>query len=280
MDCYGVMGNPVAHSKSPWIHARFAQLTGHALTYNAHLVAVDGFAQAVQDFRAAGGKGCNITVPFKFEAAALPGLQLSARAAQAGACNTLRFDGETLIGDNTDGIGLVRDITVNAGARLAGSRVLLVGAGGAGAGVLGPLLEAVPASLVVANRSPAKASRLVAGHADLAARHGVALSACALDDVGTAYDIVINASASSLTGQASPVAARALRAGTLAYDLMYGPGAQEFLDWARQHGAQARDGLGMLVEQAAESFAIWRGVVPPAGRVLVELRQWLARPAP
>jgi shikimate dehydrogenase len=280
MDCYGVMGNPVAHSKSPWIHARFAQLTGHALTYTAHLIATDGFAQAVQDFRAAGGKGCNVTVPFKFEAAALPGLQLSGRAQRAGACNTLQFDGETLLGDNTDGVGLVRDITINAGARLAGSRVLLVGAGGAGAGVLGPLLEAAPAALVVANRSPEKARQLAASHADLAVHHGVALSDCGLDEVGTAYDIVINASASSLTGQASPVAARALRPGTLAYDLMYGPGAQGFLDWARQHGAQARDGLGMLVEQAAESFALWRGVVPPAGRVLVELRQWLARPAP
>ncbi len=278
MDRYGVMGNPVGHSKSPWIHARFAQLTGQALQYDAHLVPLDGFEQAVAAFRAAGGRGCNVTVPFKFEAAALPGLRLSERAALAGACNTLRFDGESTYGDNTDGIGLVRDITVNAGVPLAGRRVLLVGAGGAGAGVLGPLIEAAPSALTIANRTPGKARQLLTRHADLAARHGVALSACGLDEVGSAYDIVVNASASSLAGQAAPVAPTALRTGTLACDLMYGPGAQGFLTWARQHGAQARDGLGMLVEQAAESFTIWRGVMPPAGQVLAELRQRLETP--
>ncbi len=278
MDRYGVMGNPVGHSKSPWIHARVAQLTSQDLAYDAHLVPLDGFVQAVRAFRDAGGRGCNVTVPFKFEAAALPGLQLSERAVLAGACNTLRFDGETPFGDNTDGIGLVRDITVNAGVALAGRRVLLVGAGGAGAGVLGPLLEAGPAALTIANRSPDKARDLAARHADVAARHGVVLDTCGLDGVGQAYDIVVNASASSLAGQAAPVPATALRAGTLACDLMYGPGAQGFLDWARQHGAHPRDGLGMLVEQAAESFAIWRGVKPPAGQVLVELRQRLENP--
>jgi shikimate dehydrogenase len=278
MDRYGVMGNPVAHSKSPWIHARFAQLTGQTLTYEALLVPLDGFATAVQGLRAAGGRGCNVTVPFKFEAAVWPGLHLSERAALAGACNTLCFDGETIFGDNTDGVGLVRDITVNAGVPLAGRRILLVGAGGAGAGVLGPLLQAGPAALTIANRSPDKAYALAARHADLAQRYGVAMSACGLDGVGAAYDIVINASASSLTGQAVPIAPTALRAGTLTCDLMYGPGAQAFLDWARQHGAQARDGLGMLVEQAAESFAIWRGVMPPAGQVLSELRALLEKP--
>lgn len=278
MDRYGVMGNPVAHSKSPWIHARFAQLTAQALTYEAFLVPLGGFAQAVQTLRADGGRGCNVTVPFKFEAAALPGVRLSERATLAGACNTLRFDGESILGDNTDGVGLVRDIIVNAGVPLAGRRILLVGAGGAGAGVLGPLLQAGPATLTIANRSPDKAHALAARHADLAHRHGVALSACGLDGVGTAYDIVINASASSLAGQAAPIPPTALRAGTLACDLMYGPGAQAFLDWARQHGAQARDGLGMLVEQAAESFSIWRGVMPPAAQVLSELRALLEAP--
>ncbi len=278
MDRYGVMGNPVAHSKSPWIHARFAQLTGQTLTYEAWLVPLDGFASAVQALRAKGGRGCNVTVPFKFEAAALPGMRLSERATLAGACNTLRLDGESLFGDNTDGVGLVRDITVNAGVPLAGRRILLVGAGGAGAGVLGPLLQAGPAALIIANRSPDKAHALAARHANLARQHGVALSACGLDDVGTAYDIVINASASSLTGKSAPIAPTALRAGTLACDLMYGPRAQAFLDWARQHGAQARDGLGMLVEQAAESFSIWRGVMPPASQVLSELRALLETP--
>ncbi len=278
MDRYGVMGNPVGHSKSPWIHARFAQLTGQTLTYEAWLVPLDGFASAVQALRAEGGRGCNVTVPFKFEAAALPGLRLSERATLAGACNTLRLDGDAIFGDNTDGVGLVRDITVNAGVPLAGRRILLVGAGGAGAGVLGPLLQAGPAALTIANRSPDKAHSLAARHADLARRHGVTLSACGLEDVGTAYDIVINASATSLTGQAAPIASTALRAGTLACDLMYGPGAQAFLDWARQHGAQARDGLGMLVEQAAESFSIWRGVMPPASQVLSELRARLETP--
>ena len=278
MDRYGVMGNPVAHSKSPWIHARFAQLTGQDLRYEAILVPLDGFAAAVQAWRAAGGRGCNVTVPFKFEAAALPGLRLSARATLAGACNTLRFDGDDAFGDNTDGIGLVRDITVNAGVPLAGRRVLLVGAGGAGAGVLGPLLEAEPAALTIANRSPDKAQDLATRHAGVAARHRVALDTCGLDGVGTAYDIVINASASSLAGQAAPVPARALGPGTLACDLMYGAGAQGFLDWARAQGAQARDGLGMLVEQAAEAFSIWRGVTPPAGQVLAELRQSLETP--
>lgn len=278
MDRYGVMGNPVAHSKSPWIHARFAQLTGQDLRYDALLVPLDGFASAVRNFRDAGGRGCNVTVPFKFEAAALSGLQLSARAALAGACNTLHFEGAQAFGDNTDGIGLVRDITANAGVPLAGRRVLLVGAGGAGAGVLGPLLEAGPAALTIANRSPDKAHDLATRHAGVAARHRVALDTCGLDAVGTAYDIVVNASASSLAGQASPVPASALGPGTLACDLMYGPGAQGFLDWARAHGAQARDGLGMLVEQAAESFSIWRGVTPPAGQVLAELRQTLETP--
>jgi len=278
MDRYGVMGNPVGHSKSPWIHARFAELTGQAMSYQAYLVPLDGFATAVQAFRDAGGKGCNVTVPFKFEAAKVPGARLSPRATLAGACNTLRFDGADVLADNTDGIGLVRDITHNAGVALAGCRLLLVGAGGAGAGVLGPLIEAGPALVHIANRTPDKALHLARSHTALASQHGVRLSAGSLEAPGEAYDIVINASASSLAGQASPIAPSALRAGTLACDLMYGPGAQAFLDWAQSHGAVARDGLGMLVEQAAESFSIWRGIRPPAAQVLAELRHKLAGP--
>ena len=272
MDRYCLMGHPVAHSKSPWIHARFAELTSQAMDYQARLVPLDGFQEAVHAFRAEGGRGCNVTVPFKFDAFAIPGVRHSARAELAGACNTLRFDGEQALADNTDGIGLVHDITVNAGVPLAGAQVLLVGAGGAAAGVLGPFIEARPASITVANRTVDKAQALVARHAALAAQHGVALHASPLEGVGTGYAIVVNGSASSLGGEAVPVPATVLRPGTLAVDMMYGPAARPFLAWARTHGALPRDGLGMLVEQAAESFAIWRGQRPPSGQVLAELR--------
>ncbi len=272
MDLYCVMGNPVAHSKSPWIHTRFAALTGQAMDYTRMHIALDGFAQGIQDFRARGGRGCNITMPFKFQAASLEGVRLTPRAQLAGAANVLTFSGPGIEADNTDGIGLVRDITGNAGVTLAGTRLLLVGAGGAGAGVLGPLIEAAPASITVANRTQDKAARLAASHAALAAQHGVRLEASGLQAPGTAFDVVINASASSMDGQAAPVPGSVLREGALAVDLVYGQGAQVFMQWARSHGAQARDGLGMLVEQAAEAFRIWRGVMPPAAQVLAELR--------
>ncbi len=275
-DLYCVMGNPVEHSKSPWIHARFAQLTGQDLRYTRRLVPLDGFAQAVQAWRAEGGKGCNVTVPFKFSAATLA-TQLSPRARLAQACNTLRLDGGTRVyGDNTDGVGLTRDILVNAGFDLAGRTILLVGAGGAAAGVLGPLIEAHPARIVLANRTLPKAVALVQRHAALAQRQQVALEAMALDQLPGGFDVVINATASSLAGGGAPVAARVLAAGALAYDLMYGPAAQHFLAWARENAAQPRDGLGMLVEQAAESFLVWRGVRPPSAQVLAELRATLA----
>ncbi len=271
-DRYCVMGHPVAHSKSPWIHARFAALTGESLAYDRRELPLDGFVAGVLRFRDEGGRGCNVTVPFKFEAAGLPGVALTERAQQAGAANTLRFDGDRIFADNTDGIGLVQDITRHAGVALRGARVLLVGAGGAGAGVLGPLLEAGPAALDIVNRSADRAQALAQRHAGVARAHGVALRAGGLDEAGQGYDIVINASASSLAGAASPVPASVLRAGTLACDLMYGPAARPFLDWARANGAVPRDGLGMLVEQAAEAFALWRGVRPDGGAVLRELR--------
>ncbi len=275
LDRYCVMGNPVAHSKSPWIHARFAELTGEPVDYRPQLVPLGGFQEAVRAFRAAGGRGCNVTVPFKFDAFAVPGVRHSERAALAGACNTLKFDGEQAFADNTDGIGLVNDITHNAGVPMAGARILLVGAGGAASGVLGPFIEARPAAITVANRTLEKAQELVARHADLAARHGVALRASTLDGAGPGYGIVVNGSATSLGGQAVPVPSTVLREGALAVDMMYGPAAAPFLDWARAHGAVPRDGLGMLVEQAAESFAIWRGVRPPSGPVLAGLRAHL-----
>lgn len=270
MDTYCVMGNPVEHSKSPWIHARFAALTGQRLDYGRRLVPLDGFAAAVAAFRAEGGKGCNVTVPFKFQAAQLA-TAWSPRARLAQACNVLSFDGDAVQADNTDGIGLVADIERNAGVTLAGRQILLVGAGGAAAGVLGPLLQARPARIVVCNRTADKAVALVERHAALARDCGAQLSACGLDAVEGAYDVVINASASSLGGGTVPVQPSVLRPGALACDLMYGPAAQGFLDWARAHGAVPRDGLGMLVEQAAEAFAWWRGVRPKTDTVIDKL---------
>ena len=270
-DRYCVMGNPVEHSKSPWIHARFAKLTGHELLYDRRQVLPGDFPRALQAFRAEGGRGCNVTVPFKFDAAALA-TRHSARAQLAQACNTLRFDGNEIFGDNTDGVGLVSDISGNAGVAIAGRDLLLIGAGGAAAGVLGPLIEAGPRRIVVANRSHQRAIDLVQRHADLGREHGVALGACALDAVPGAFDLVVNATATSLSGGGVPVSDRVLRPGALACDLMYGPLARGFLDWAQRHGAVPRDGLGMLVEQAAEAFQVWRGVRPPSAPVLAELR--------
>lgn len=274
MDLYCVMGNPVEHSKSPWIHARFAQLTGQTMSYEKRLVAKDGFAQAVQAFREEGGKGCNVTVPFKFESPAMA-TRLTARAALAQASNTLRFDGAEVLADNTDGIGLVGDIERNAGVDLRGRDVLLIGAGGAAAGVLAPLLEAAPRRIVVANRTIEKARALIERHAPLAAALGVELHACELDVIDGSFHVVVNATASSMSGSGIPVAASVLKPGALALDMMYGPAAQGFLAWAQDNGARGRDGLGMLVEQAAEAFRIWRGVRPPSAQVLAELRATL-----
>ncbi len=268
---YCLMGNPVEHSKSPWIHARFAELTGQTLHYGKRLIALDGFAPAVHAFIAEGGQGCNITVPFKFEAAALA-TRTSERATLAQACNVLTFRHGAIEADNTDGAGLVNDIQRNAGFALAGRRVLLIGAGGAAAGVLGPLILANPASITVANRTLAKASTLVARHADLALLQKTELLAQTPQGLEGDFDVIINATASSLSGDGVPVAASTLRPGALAYDMMYGPAAQGFMHWAGAHGAVARDGLGMLVEQAAEAFLIWRGVLPPSQQVLAELR--------
>jgi shikimate dehydrogenase len=274
-DRYAVAGHPVTHSRSPWIHARFAALTGEAVDYGRLPCPLDGFAATVREFAARGAKGCNVTVPFKFEAPALCA-GLTPRAALAQAVNTLRFDAAGWQGDNTDGAGLVADITVHAGVPLAGATLLLVGAGGAAAGVLGPLIEAGLARLVLANRSVGKAEALVERHAALAARHGVALQAASLDGCGGGFDIVVNATAASLHGAGVPVAAAVLRPGSLALDMMYGAAAAPFLAWAREQGARGRDGLGMLVEQAAESFLFWRGMRPPTAPVLAELQRLLA----
>jgi len=270
-DLYCVMGHPVAHSQSPWIHARFAELTGQALVYTRREIALDDFARSVRAFIAEGGRGCNVTVPFKFEAAALA-TRVSERGQLAQACNTLKFEGGQILADNTDGIGLVDDIERNAGVMLRGKRLLLIGAGGAAAGVLGPLIDTQPAQICVANRTLARAQTLVKRHQALAPLQKTELSAHTLSGLDAHFDVIINASSSSLAGHAVPVAARLLAPGALAYDMMYGAAAQGFMDWAAQHGAQPRDGLGMLVGQAAQSFAIWRGVLPPAAQVLTELR--------
>lgn len=270
-DRYAVLGNPVAHSQSPFIHTEFARQTGEAVEYGRVLCPLDAFEATVHAFEAAGGRGCNVTVPFKFEAPRLA-RHLTARARLAEAANILRFEADGWAADNSDGIGLVRDIEGNAAQPIGGRRVLLIGAGGAAAGVLGPLIEAGAREIVVVNRTSARAEALVERHRALAARHGVLLVARPIEEPGEGHDIVVNASASSLQGAPSPVAATVLAPGALAVDLMYGPAAAPFLHWARASGARARDGLGMLVEQAAEAFHFWRGVRPQTAPVLAALR--------
>ena len=266
-DRYAVVGNPVAHSPTPSIHALFARHTGQVLSYERLLAPLDAFEPTLRAFAAAGGRGCNITVPFKFDAFALAARRTE-RAQLGGAVNTLRFDADGWVGDNTDGAGLVNDIQRNAGRPLAGRRVLLVGAGGAGAGVLGSLIGGQPALITIANRSLDKAQALVASHAHL----GVPLATTTLAEAPEAQDIVINATSTSLSGEGSPVGPQVLGPGALALDMMYGPKARGFLDWATAHGAEARDGLGMLVEQAAEAFFFWRGVRPETAPVLAAVR--------
>ena len=272
MDRYAVIGNPIGHSRSPFIHAQFALATGQALSYARLTCPMDGFEQEVRRFADSGASGCNVTVPFKFQAPRLAA-RSTERAALAGAANTLRFDADGWLADNTDGVGLVRDIERNAQVTLAGRRVLLIGAGGAAAGALGALLQARPAALTIANRTLAHAHTLALRHAPLAEQEGVTLLAAALEDCGQGFDIVVNASASSLGQAAVPVPANVLAPGALALDMMYGPAAQAFLAWAEAHGARARDGLGMLVEQAAEAFYLWRGVMPQTAPVLAALRE-------
>ncbi len=279
-DRYFVLGHPVAHSQSPFIHTAFAAQTGQHLVYDRRECALDGFPAAVRALATdrEGGRvgGCNVTMPFKFEAVRLAPT-VSPRATLAEAANVLSFDAAGWRADNTDGIGLMRDLEGRLGLRLEGLRVLLIGAGGAAAGVLGPLLERRPAAVLVANRSPARAEALVARHRSLAADHGVELAAAGLEDaarhLGSApFGLVLNASASSVSGGPPPVAPSVLGAGAWAVDLMYGRAAAPFLAWARAHGARADDGLGMLVEQAAEAFWLWRGVRPRTAPVLAALR--------
>lgn len=270
---YAVMGNPVTHSKSPRIHAQFAAQLGHSIEYTAIQVDPGGLAQAVEQFRANGGRGLNITVPFKLDAWRLAG-RLSPRADQAGAVNTLRVETDgSLYGDNTDGAGLVRDITGNLGIALTGKTILLLGAGGAARGIVGPLLEEKPARLVIANRTVPRAREL----AEIFAGQGE-IEICGFEELtGRRFDIVINATSASLHDELPPLPDGLFSPGALAYDLMYADAPTVFLRWAGAHGAgRLADGLGMLVEQAAESFFIWRGVRPATAPVIAALRRGAA----
>lgn len=267
---YCVFGNPIAHSKSPQIHAAFAAQTGEQLSYATRLAPLDGFAAAVHQFIAEGGRGANVTVPFKLEACALAAT-LTARARAAGAVNTLSFNAAGIAGDNTDGAGLVADIVGNAGRAIAGQRVLLLGAGGAARGVILPLLQQGPAQLCIANRTRATADALVAQFAPAAGQPQV-LSACGYEAPAAPFDIIVNATSASLGGAVPPLAPAAFGRHTLALDMMYGARPSAFMDFAAAHGAQVRDGLGMLVEQAAEAFFVWRGVRPASRIVLDRMR--------
>jgi len=269
MDQYCVFGNPVAHSKSPAIHAAFALQAGQEIVYEKRLAPLDGFAAAVHAFIAEGGKGANVTVPFKLEAVRVADA-LTIRAQAAGAVNTLHFSDDGIIGDNTDGAGLVADIVNNAGVPITGKRVLLLGAGGAARGVVLPILEHRPAQLVIANRTVATADALVAQFSALGGA-GV-VSACAYADITGVFDIVINATSASLDADLPPVPSSVFECGTLALDMMYGAEPTVFMQFAADHGALTRDGLGMLVEQAAEAFSVWRGVHPDTAPVLAQMR--------
>ena len=269
-DRYAVIGNPVAHSRSPDIHAAFAQQTAQDIQYLRVLAQVGGFAAAVASLRAEGARGANVTVPFKEEAFRLANV-LSVRAREAGAVNTLCFGPEGIVGDNTDGIGLVRDLTNNLHFGIADKRVLLLGAGGAARGALGPLIEKTPVLLVIANRTEARARELVARFANTAPLQLESASFASL--ARQRFDIVINATAASLAGEAPTLPMSAYAGCTLAYDLMYADGDTPFMAVARAQGVTVADGLGMLVEQAAESFFLWRGMRPATRPVLEAMRR-------
>lgn len=264
-DQYAVIGNPIAHSKSPLIHAAFAEQTNQDIRYEPILVQLDAFAATVRDLIAKGYKGVNVTVPFKFEAYELAN-ECSERALSAGAANTLIFVGHHIKADNTDGAGLVRDLEHNLNFPLSGKRVLLLGAGGAAEGVLQPILCANPELIVIANRSADKAVAMAAK----AAKDNV--RGCAFSDLaGQQFDLLINATSAGLSDNALPIPDSVFAEGCLAYDMMYGR-ETPFMAQARANGACVADGLGMLVEQAAEAFYLWRGIRPQTQPVMDMLR--------
>ena len=266
-DRYVVIGNPIAHSKSPQIHARFAEQTSQSIQYERLLAPLDAFDQTVKSFVATGGRGANVTVPFKLDAFRAA-TQLSARARAAEAVNTLRFDAGEIFGDNTDGVGLVRDIVHNAKFTISGKTVLLLGAGGAARGVIQALLAESPSQLIIANRTPERASELVEQFAHEA--NGL-LQASSFADLKSNFDLIINATSASLASELPSVPASIFSSQSFVYDMMYSSHLTLFMQLAESHGAMTRDGLGMLVEQAAESFFVWRGVRPETTSVY----QWL-----
>lgn len=268
---YAVMGNPIAHSKSPSIHTLFAEQTQQSILYTAIHVDIEGFKQAVGNFSAAGGKGLNITVPFKQEAWTLV-TERSERAERAGAVNTIKIDDGQLYGDNTDGVGLVNDLMINNSIELKDKKILLMGAGGAARGVLVPLLKQNPSFLFVANRTPDRAKDLASTFSDLGAIEGGGYEHIPDEK----FDVVINATAASLQGDLPPLPDNLLNDNASCYDMMYGAKPTPFMIWATENNAEkVLDGLGMLVEQAAESFYIWRDVRPETKIVIEELRKEL-----
>jgi len=269
-DKYAVIGNPVAHSKSPLIHAEFARQTRQDLSYIAIPASEEDFELTVERFESAGGRGMNVTLPFKHRAFRLA-RERSSRAEDALAVNTLAFIDGAVFGDNTDGVGLVRDLTENLAQPLRGQRILLMGAGGASFGVCGPLLDEGPDALVIANRTVDKAVALCERFRRHA--HGARLSAAGYQDlVPMRFDIVVNATSASLSGEMPALPEALFAPGGLAYDMVYGK-LTPFLEFAQTRGAQSSDGLGMLVEQAAESFFLWRGVRPQTRPVIDLLRE-------
>ncbi|MES2771938.1 MAG: shikimate dehydrogenase [Pseudomonadota bacterium] len=280
-DHYAVFGNPIAHSKSPLIHRAFAEQTAQDMGYEAILAAREGFTEALEQFKAAGGRGANVTLPFKEEAYRYA-TQRTTRAEQAGAVNTLRFDGLETLGDNTDGVGLVQDLQVNLNFALGGQSILLLGAGGAARGVIGPLLAACPARLFIANRTAHKAHALATRFKTLYAPLSPLFplspstridSGSFAETQGQTFDLILNATSASLENTCPSLPSRVFAAGSLAYDMMYGQGETAFLAMAKAQGAaRLADGLGMLVEQAAEAFFVWRGVRPSSSALLHRLR--------
>lgn len=276
MDTYAVVGNPIAHSKSPFIHTRFAQQTGRIMQYTALLAPLDEFEHTVLDFQKTGGKGMNITVPFKLEAFTLAN-QLTDRASAAQAVNTFRFDEKgKILGDNTDGIGLVRDIEINLNFPLTGKHILLMGAGGAASGVILPLLQQQPGLLAIANRTPDKAVSLQRQFA----RHGNITAGYYDDFSGQHFDLIINATSASLRNALPPIPANLFQNASLAYDMLYSSKLTPFLELAKMQGAEhLADGTGMLVEQAAESFLLWHGIRPETQIIIGQLRNELCHHA-
>ena len=268
---YAVFGNPIAHSQSPLVHSLFAKQVGIDLEYRAIQVDIGGFEQAVSGFQANGGNGLNVTVPFKLNAWKIAD-ELTDRAQLAGAVNTLFFQDNSIKGDNTDGAGLVKDIELNLNVALTESKILVIGAGGAVRGVLAPMLEKQPESITISNRTKGKADALVEMFADYGTVSSTTLEQANLDR----YDIVINATSTGIHGEVPSVSPQVFRGVSLVYDMMYGKNPTKFMQWAVQNsGAQISDGLGMLIEQAAESFKIWHGVMPQTSAVIGAVRSKL-----